>query len=82
MGFWPPGLEATAGALSLTALLFAAPLYERLVIDGAWSAWVRLEPLRALWSDWPTWRNLVAVRSLMLANFGGEAGVRRVFYTD
>jgi hypothetical protein len=64
MGYWPLGLVDAARALGLTALLFAGPLYESLVIDGAAHQWLRLEPLRDLWTDWPTWRNLVAVRAI------------------
>lgn len=64
MGYWPLGLIDAARALGLTALLFAGPLYESLVIDGAVHQWLRLEPLRDLWHDWPTWRNLVAVRAI------------------
>lgn len=64
MGYWPLGLVEAARSLSLTALLFAAPLYETLVIDGTWSRWLRLQPLSALWSSWSSWRNLVAVRSI------------------
>ncbi|KAH7262673.1 hypothetical protein BKA59DRAFT_36886 [Fusarium tricinctum] len=60
MGYWPLGLFDAARALGLTALLFAGPLYESLVIDGAAHQWLHLEPLRDLWTDWPTWRNLVA----------------------
>ncbi|KAM0448101.1 hypothetical protein ACHAQK_000080 [Fusarium lateritium] len=60
MGYWPLGLVDAARALGLTALLFAGPLYESLVIDGAAHQWLHLEPLRDLWTDWPTWRNLVA----------------------
>ncbi|KAG8676715.1 CAAX prenyl protease [Fusarium poae] len=60
MGYWPPGLVDAARALWLTALLFAGPLYESLVIDGTAHQWLRLEPLRDLWTDWPTWRNMVA----------------------
>jgi prenyl protein peptidase len=61
MGYWPPGITDAARALWLTALLFAAPLYESLVIDGAVHQWRTLEPLKELWVDWPTWRNMVAV---------------------
>jgi hypothetical protein len=61
MGYWPPGLLDAAASVALTALLFAAPLYERLLIDGYWKDWLRLQPLAGLWSEWPTWRNLVAV---------------------
>lgn len=62
MGYWPPGLTETAQALLLTGLLFAAPLYEHVVVDGAWSRWLRLEPLADVWLEWPSWRNYVAVR--------------------
>lgn len=61
MGYWPQGLLDAAASVALTALLFAAPLYERLVIDGYWKDCLRLEPLANIWSEWPTWRNLVAV---------------------
>ncbi|KAF7558636.1 hypothetical protein G7046_g5511 [Stylonectria norvegica] len=60
MGYWPLGLVDALRAILLTALLFAAPLYECLVIDGAWRTWLHLEPLKNLWVDWPTWRNMVA----------------------
>ncbi|KAM5353759.1 hypothetical protein ACJ41O_000409 [Fusarium nematophilum] len=56
MGYWPIGLWDAARALWLTALLFAGPLYESLVVDGA----ARLEPLRDIWNDWSIWRNMVA----------------------
>lgn len=62
MGYWPLGLLEATRALALTALLFAGPLFEALLVDGGWRLWLRLEPLADIWSDWPTWRNLVAVR--------------------
>ncbi|KAL6850895.1 CAAX prenyl protease [Amphichorda felina] len=60
MGYWPLGLVEAASALFLTALLFAAPLYETVFINGSWSLWLRLQPLATIWSDWPSWRNIVA----------------------
>src|SRR5262245_2926965 len=63
MGYWPVGVAESWRALLLLALLFAGPLYEALLIDGLWSDWLRLEPLRYLRQDWPTWRNIVAVRT-------------------
>ncbi|KAL2682523.1 hypothetical protein Neosp_006975 [[Neocosmospora] mangrovei] len=60
MGYWPVGLVDAARALWLTALLFAGPLYESLFVDGAARQWLDLQPLRDLWTDWPTWRNMVA----------------------
>jgi prenyl protein peptidase len=60
MGYWPVDLFTSAKAVFLTALLFAGPLFENLVIDGEWREWTRLDPLKRVWADWPTWRNLVA----------------------
>lgn len=62
MGYWPIGLITSTKALFLTALLFAGPLFECLLIDGEWRQWVQLQPLKHIWNDWPTWRNMVAVR--------------------
>jgi hypothetical protein len=64
MGYWPLGLAEAAKTLGLTALLFAAPLYERLLIDGCWEDWLTLKPLAMVWADWPAWRNFVAVGTL------------------
>ncbi|TFA97935.1 hypothetical protein CCMA1212_010332 [Trichoderma ghanense] len=61
MGYWPIGLTEALKSCLLTALLFAAPLYESLVIDGGWREWVSgFQPLRDIWAEWPAWRNLVA----------------------
>ncbi|ROT38839.1 hypothetical protein SODALDRAFT_344644 [Sodiomyces alkalinus F11] len=58
MGYWPLGLRETAGSLLLTAILFAAPLYETLLLDGLWVDWVTLRPLHDLWTTWTGWRNI------------------------
>ncbi|KAI0480799.1 CaaX protease [Xylariaceae sp. FL0804] len=60
MGYWPAGLAEAARALLLTAVLFAGPLYETLVVDGAWRDWLSLRPVSELFSEWTTWRNIVA----------------------
>ncbi|KAL7805372.1 CaaX-protease [Trichoderma aethiopicum] len=61
MGYWPIGLAETIKSCLLTGLLFAAPLYESLVIDGGWREWYSgFQPLRDIWAEWPAWRNLVA----------------------
>ncbi|KAI0013948.1 hypothetical protein F4779DRAFT_613231 [Xylariaceae sp. FL0662B] len=60
MGYWPPGLRETASSLLLTALLFAGPLYESLVVDGAWRDCLSLQPVARLFREWTTWRNIVA----------------------
>ena len=62
MGYWPLGVYDSCKTLLLTSLLFAGPLYECLIVDGVWESWIRLEPVSQLWTDWPMWRNMVAVR--------------------
>ncbi|KAI0127500.1 CaaX protease, partial [Xylariales sp. AK1849] len=60
MGYWPLGLVETAKSLLLTAVLFAGPLYETFVVHGAWRDWLSLQPVSELFSEWTTWRNIVA----------------------
>ncbi|KAM3523460.1 hypothetical protein NHJ13051_005063 [Beauveria bassiana] len=58
MGYWPIRLVESAKVLLLTAILFAAPLYESLFIEGGWHH--ILPGLQRLWQSWPEWRNIVA----------------------
>ncbi|KAI0526355.1 CaaX protease [Xylaria bambusicola] len=60
MGYWPLGLAETGRSLLLTAILFSGPLYETLLVDGAWRQWLSLYPVTSLFSKWTRWRNLVA----------------------
>ncbi|KAI1074073.1 hypothetical protein F5B20DRAFT_564766 [Whalleya microplaca] len=60
MGYWPPGLAETGKSLFLTAVLFAGPLYETLVVDGAWPVWLSRQPWERRYGEWTTWRNIVA----------------------
>ncbi|KAI2630607.1 hypothetical protein GGR54DRAFT_161725 [Hypoxylon sp. NC1633] len=60
LGYWPPGLVETGRCLLLTAVLFAGPLYERLVVNEEWRDWLDLRPLSEVLSEWTTWRNIVA----------------------
>ncbi len=62
LGLWPPALWDSLRALSLTALLFAGPLFSYFVVERGWAAWLRLAPVRELWSEWTAWRNIIAVR--------------------
>lgn len=62
MGYWPVGLAETAKTLLLTAILFAGPLYETFIVYGAWRDWLSFQPVIELFSEWTTWRNIVAVR--------------------
>ncbi|KAI3336552.1 CaaX protease [Xylariaceae sp. AK1471] len=60
MGYWPVGLAETGRSLLLTAILFSGPLFETLLVDGAWRHWLTLQPVSGLFSDWILWRNIVA----------------------
>ncbi|KAH6636607.1 hypothetical protein F5144DRAFT_628629 [Chaetomium tenue] len=60
LGLWPVALWDSLRVLFLTALLFAGPLFSYLVVDRGWADWARLEPLREVWSEWTTWRNIIA----------------------
>lgn len=63
LGIWPPALADSLRVLGLTALLFAGPLFSYLVVNRGWRDWLRLAPVKELWQEWTTWRNIVAVRS-------------------
>ncbi|KAI1367812.1 CaaX protease [Xylaria arbuscula] len=60
MGYWPLGLVETARSLLLTAILFSGPLYETLLVDGAWRQWLSLYPVASVFSEWTRWRNFIA----------------------
>lgn len=66
LGYWPVGLTETVKCLLLTAVLFAGPLYEYLVVDEGWRDWIALRPASKLFSEWITWRNIAAVSSLFI----------------
>ena len=63
MGYWPVGAAETASSLLLTAMLFLGPLFEYLIIETGWKDWASLAPVKELFSEWTTWRNIVAVSS-------------------
>ncbi|OTA60236.1 hypothetical protein K449DRAFT_396186 [Hypoxylon sp. EC38] len=60
MGYWPIGLVETGKCFLLTAVLFAGPLYEYLIVDQGWRDWLALRPLSELFGEWTKWRNIVA----------------------
>lgn len=61
-GWYPPALLSSLRALGLTALLFLGPLFDSLVVERSYALWTSLPPpaLAELWSEWTTWRNIVA----------------------
>ncbi|KAI0181061.1 hypothetical protein GGR52DRAFT_16930 [Hypoxylon sp. FL1284] len=60
LGYWPVGLVETAKCFLLTAVLFAGPLYEYLVVDEGWQDWFTLRPLFRVFNEWTRWRNIAA----------------------
>ncbi|KAI1304293.1 CaaX protease [Xylaria venustula] len=60
LGYWPLGLAGAGKSLLLTAILFSGPLYETLVVDGAWRQWLSLYPVSSLFHDYIRWRNIIA----------------------
>lgn len=62
LGLWPPALWDSCRVLFLTALLFAGPLFSYFVVERGWADWVRLAPVKEVWTEWTTWRNIIAVR--------------------
>ncbi|GKT43789.1 putative calcium-binding protein [Colletotrichum spaethianum] len=70
MGYWPLGILESAACLALTATLFAAPLYEILLIDGVWEDWRAFDPMVRIWTQWTTWRNIVMVCRISLVALG------------
>lgn len=63
MGYYPFGLEETVKAVTLTAILFAGPLFEAGIVEGGWQDWIRLRGVHETISGWIGWRNYVAVSS-------------------
>ncbi|EGY14802.1 CAAX prenyl protease 2 like protein [Verticillium longisporum] len=59
MGYWPLGVTEAASSVLLTAILFSAPLFETLVLDGAWKDLVSTRAIMDIWQSWTTWRNIV-----------------------
>lgn len=60
MGYYPIGLLPSLKALLLTSILFLGPIFEAGIAEGSWRSWIRLRGLSTLWTDLPTYRNLIA----------------------
>ncbi|KAI4200635.1 MAG: hypothetical protein LQ350_003775 [Teloschistes chrysophthalmus] len=60
LGWYPISLVDVAKSLLLTAILFAAPILEKAVIESRWKDWLRGQTLHESLSSWIGWRNYVA----------------------
>lgn len=60
LGWYPFSPLDIAKVMSLTALLFAGPLFEKGVIESGWQQWVKGRDLRETLSSWIGWRNYIA----------------------
>lgn len=46
--------------MTLLMVLFAGPLFEAGIVEGAWKDWVRLRGITGVFTDWLLYRNLIA----------------------
>lgn len=60
LGWYPISPFDIIKTLTLTALLFAGPLFERGIIDSGWREWIKGRDLHETISSWIGWRNYVA----------------------
>jgi prenyl protein peptidase len=64
LGLWPVSLVDTARTMLLVIILFAGPIFEHGVVDGAWRDWIKLRGLYESLSSWIGYRNFIVVRLL------------------
>jgi prenyl protein peptidase len=62
LGMWPVSLVDTVRTMLLVTILFAGPLFEHGIVDGAWRDWIRLKGLHETLSSWIGYRNFIVVR--------------------
>jgi prenyl protein peptidase len=61
LGLWPVSLLDTARTMLLVVILFAGPIFEHGVVDGAWSDWIKLRGVYESLSSWIGYRNFIVV---------------------
>jgi prenyl protein peptidase len=59
LGVYPVSILDTAKSFLLVAILFAGPLFERLVVDGEWKSCSLAAIKETVYHDLIGWRNLV-----------------------
>lgn len=62
-GLWPVSVFDIARGMLLVCILFAGPLYENGIVDGAWKDWIKLKGVRETLSSWIGYRNFIVVRT-------------------
>ncbi|MCJ1449150.1 MAG: hypothetical protein MMC23_009669 [Stictis urceolatum] len=60
MGLFPPPILGTLLPLVLTAILFLGPLFERGIVLGGLTTWLRGKELLRTLESWPGYRNFIA----------------------
>ncbi|KAI9826239.1 MAG: hypothetical protein M1819_007406 [Sarea resinae] len=60
LGWFPISPTDITKTATLTALLFAGPLFERGVVEGEWRNWIRGARVAETLGSWIGWRNFVA----------------------
>ncbi|EAT90994.2 hypothetical protein SNOG_01345 [Parastagonospora nodorum SN15] len=59
LGLWPVSLFDTAQTMLLVIILFAGPIFEHGVVDGAWADWIKLRGVYESLSSWIGYRNYI-----------------------
>jgi prenyl protein peptidase len=63
LGLWPISLLDTGRTMLLVVILFAGPIFEHGVVDGALRNWIQLKGVYETLSSWIGYRNFVVVGS-------------------
>jgi prenyl protein peptidase len=78
LGLWPVSFIDTARTMLLVMILFAGPLFEQGVVEGAIGDWVKLRGVHESLSSWIGYRNYIVVclnlrdLSLVLTSIGSR----------
>jgi prenyl protein peptidase len=61
LGLWPVSPIDTARTMLLVIILFAGPIFEHGVVDGALKDWLKLRGVHESLSSWIGYRNFIVV---------------------
>ncbi|CAD0093864.1 unnamed protein product, partial [Aureobasidium vineae] len=91
LGVYPVNVLDTAESFLLVAILFAGPLFERVIVEGEWRSWGATAIKETVYEDLIGWRNLVVgpvseelvFRSLAISLFLlAQTSARRITFTS